>query len=71
LVARQDTAVAAFFETAKGLGLREQCHWEMTPVDAIVLCAVADAYLIPSRTRGARLRHTPGRATQRLVWQFL
>src|SRR5262249_52019469 len=49
LVAGQDTAASVFFETAKSLGLREQCRWEMTPVDAIGLYAAADAYVSPSR----------------------
>jgi len=49
LVAGQDTAASVFFETAKSLGLSEQCRWEMTPADAIGLYAAADAYVSPSR----------------------
>lgn len=49
LSAGQDAAASFFFETAKGLGLGEQCRWEMNPVDAIGLYAAADAYVSPSR----------------------
>ncbi len=49
LVAGKDAAASYFFEEAKRLGLREQCRWETTPVDAIHLYAVADVYVSPTR----------------------
>lgn len=49
VIAGQDAAASLFFETAKSLGLGEQCRWEMTPMDAIGLYAAADAYVSPSR----------------------
>lgn len=49
LVAGQDAAAFFFFETAKKLGLNEQCRWEMTSVEALDLYAIADAYVSPTR----------------------
>jgi glycosyltransferase involved in cell wall biosynthesis len=49
LVAGQDAAAFFFVETAKKLGLNEQCRWEMTSVEALDLYAVADAYVSPTR----------------------
>lgn len=49
LVAGQDAAAFYFFETAKKLGLNEQCRREMTSVEALDLYAVADAYVSPTR----------------------
>jgi UDP-glucose:(heptosyl)LPS alpha-1,3-glucosyltransferase len=49
LVAGKDAAGSYFFEEAKRLGLSEQCRSETTPVDAINLYAVADAYVSPTR----------------------
>ena len=49
LVAGQEAGASFFFETAKKLGLSEQCRWEMTPMDAIGLYAAADAYVSPTR----------------------
>lgn len=49
LVAGQDGAASFFFETAKRLGLIEQCRWEMTAVDAIGLYSAADAYVSPTQ----------------------
>jgi len=49
LVAGQDAVASFFFETAKRLGLSEQCRWEVTSVDPIGLYAAADAYVGPTR----------------------
>lgn len=48
LVAGQDAAAFFFFETAKKLGLNEQCRWEMTSVEALDLYAAADVYVSPT-----------------------
>ena len=48
LVAGQEAAASSFFETARRLGLSEQCRWETASADAINLYAVADVYVSPS-----------------------